>query len=344
MLLAGSVIVNTLAVPLLLLPQPAAASAVLQAPGAAQRGPVAEAPPVQAEADEQQQQQQWWQQDQQVSPVPSEVCLRCPPCRQPAGQPGSTNVIGRALQVWQELTSPSELTAYLNSSQPPPAWPALDSTALAPKLRLVEFYATWCPACRAAAPEMAEVAGVRSCCPCDHHPGQLLVVLPTAAVPAAHLPALDTQLQLHAAGDLQSPPRCHHLLCHAVQPTRTCGSTAALRVSTSTGRNPWCANLASPRSPLCCCWHPTAAHSTASGHQDRLQGTQSPSGWQCCSSCSSSRSRRCQCCRQRLQRAVLRSSPRSSQHHLRSRATAAAQQQPSVGQHQSRPAASCRLA
>jgi thiol-disulfide isomerase/thioredoxin len=129
MLLAGSVIVNTLAVPLLLLPQPAAASAaVLQAaetPGAAQRALLA--PPVQAEADEQQQQQQWWQQDQ---------------------------------QVWQELTSPSELTAYLNSSQPPPAWPAVDSTALAPKLRLVEFYATWCPACKAAAPGMAEVAGV----------------------------------------------------------------------------------------------------------------------------------------------------------------------------------------
>lgn len=77
MLLAGSVIVNTLAVPLLLLPQPAAASAVLQAadtPGAAQR-PLAEAPPVQAEADEQQQQQQWWQQDQQVSTALSELCL-----------------------------------------------------------------------------------------------------------------------------------------------------------------------------------------------------------------------------------------------------------------------------
>lgn len=182
--------------------------------------------------------------------------------------------------------------------------------------------------CARAAPVIITLASCSLCSPrqqCLQHPSLCLT-------------------QLHAAGDLQSPPRCRHLLCHAMQPTRTCGSTAASRASTSTGQNPWCANLASPRSPLCCWWHPTAAHSTASGHQDRPQGTQSPNSWQCCSSCSSSRSRHCQCCRQRLQRAVLRSSPRSSQHHLRLRATAAAQQPPPVGQHQSRPAASCRLA
>lgn len=173
LLLAGSVILNTLASPLLL--PLSAASALLQAEGSiasAQQlkeplAAVAEAPSVRAEA-EVNEQQQWWQQDQQVLRLQPHACIKCS-CALPVAQLQPCRLAADAavlspmtlLQVWLELTSPMELMAYINSSQPPPAWPALDSSALSPKLRLVEFYATWCPACKVAAPGMAEVAGAR---------------------------------------------------------------------------------------------------------------------------------------------------------------------------------------
>lgn len=86
---------------------------------------VASAPDVDAETANTQTDQQWWQDD---------------------------------ADAWLELTTPSELSAFLNSSQSAPAWPYLTDDQLAPKLKVVEFYATWCPACRAAAPGMAAVA------------------------------------------------------------------------------------------------------------------------------------------------------------------------------------------
>lgn len=72
--------------------------------------------------------------------------------------PQNTNWWQADADAWLELTTPAELSAFLTSSVPAPAWPYHDNDALTPKLRVVEFYATWCPACRAAAPGMAAVA------------------------------------------------------------------------------------------------------------------------------------------------------------------------------------------
>jgi thiol-disulfide isomerase/thioredoxin len=78
----------------------------------------------QQQQSQQQQQQQWWQADE---------------------------------SNWLELTSPTELLSFINSVQPPPAWPALADSP-APKLKLIEFYARWCGACAAAAPGLAAAA------------------------------------------------------------------------------------------------------------------------------------------------------------------------------------------
>lgn len=182
LLLAGSVVVHTLAGPLLLAP-PARASAVVSTqPGPAGVAATAtvthvqpsytlsDAPSVHAEAEE----LQWWQHDQQVcdklilggrlqqpgllSGTHLQPGKSNQPCEQRTAPTERTPAIGAA-QVWHEIVSPAELSAFLSASQGPPAWPALDSAALSPKLRLVEFYASWCPACKAAAPGMAEVAG-----------------------------------------------------------------------------------------------------------------------------------------------------------------------------------------
>jgi thiol:disulfide interchange protein len=68
----------------------------------------------QQQDDEQLHQQQWWAQD---------------------------------ADAWQELLTPAEVTAYMTSTQAAPAWPALASTTLSPKLKLLEFYAGWCVSC-----------------------------------------------------------------------------------------------------------------------------------------------------------------------------------------------------
>lgn len=123
--LAASLLLNSLAAPLecsaaVAVPTQIAAEAVGGSPE-----PVVDAPDVHAGANDTQPEQQWWQED------------------------------GGA---WLELTTPAELSAFLNCSQAAPAWPYLEDVQLAPKLRIVEFYATWCPACRAVAAGMAAVA------------------------------------------------------------------------------------------------------------------------------------------------------------------------------------------
>lgn len=180
-MLAGALVLNSLAVPWILSPAAAAKDSRALTPsaaaasGAGTRQPsrrpiyaVADAPNVHAaDPESAEQQMPWWQQDQQVdssrdqSRTQSLVNSMPPPahCHELPTVARLLLLLLSRTQVWLELTSASELTAYLSSSQPPPAWPALESTALNPRLRLVEFYATWCPACKAAAPGMAEVAG-----------------------------------------------------------------------------------------------------------------------------------------------------------------------------------------
>ena len=86
--------------------------------------------------------------------------------------------------AWLELTSEVEVQNFLTASSSPEA-----------PLKLVELYATWCPACRAASPGLAAVATD----PAFNQTCTFARSVNTQSNPASHITRIMLLLQIHCA-------------------------------------------------------------------------------------------------------------------------------------------------